>query len=437
MTEKRRLSWDARFIIHALLMTGGIFFLLPLLWMMATSLKPLSEALKTPETLKELFVGYGYEATIDGQIHQVQLERPIVPSGDEKVYVLKPLEEFHAGEIFLTFGPDIWNTFSVFAKDELARMNTLLTPKMKVLTDENNTYDPKSGLLTLQSGNRIPAEIVRTIEPSETEDTLWLVRQWRPEDTDTKKVGAASGDVGRAWDVLPESELRLKVRLIPENYPAALHRVNFFRSLMNTLFICMMRVIGTVIASCIVAYGFAFLQFKGRDILFAITLATIMIPFPVTMVPVYLLFRDLGWIGTFKPLWVSAWFGTAFFIFLLRQFFLGLPKDLMDAARIDGCSEMEILWHMVVPLARPAIAMVALFTFIASWKDFMGPLIYLNHESQFTLSLALQSFASEHGGTPWHLLMAASTVFSLPLIILFFFAMKTFIQGISMSGMKG
>ena len=118
-----------------------------------------------------------------------------------------------------------------------------------------------------------------------------------------------------------------------------------------------------------------------------------MIPFVVTMVPVYLLYRDLGWVGTFKPLWVASWFGSAFFIFLLRQFFLGLPKDLLDAARIDGCTELEILWHVVVPLARPAIAMVALFTFLGTWKDFMGPLLYLNHPSQFTLSLSLQAFA--------------------------------------------
>ncbi len=162
-----------------------------------------------------------------------------------------------------------------------------------------------------------------------------------------------------------------------------------------------------------------------------------MIPFPVVMIPVYLLYRDLGWVGTLKPLWVSSWFGSAFFIFLLRQFFLGLPKDLLDAARIDGCTELEILWHVVTPLSRPAIAMIALFTFLGTWKDFMGPLIYLNNESQFTLSLALQAFASEHGGTPWHLLMAASTVFSLPLIVLFFVAMKTFIRGVSMTGIKG
>ena len=203
-------------------------------------------------------------------------------------------------------------------------------------------------------------------------------------------------------------------------------------SLIQPLTVC-----GAVVSSVIVAYGFAFLQFPGRNALFGLTLTTIMVPFVVTMVPVYLMYRSFGWVGTFKPLWVATWFGNAFFIFLLRQFFLGIPKDLLDAARIDGCTELEILWNVVAPLSRPVIAMVALFTFLGTWKDFLGPLLYLNHESQFTLSLALQTFQSEHGGTPWHLLMAASTVFSLPLIILFFFAMKTFIRSVAMTGLKG
>jgi len=308
---------------------------------------------------------------------------------------------------------------------------------MKVLTDAKNRYMPETRELQLQSGRRVPAKVSRRLEPDAGGDELWLVREWRPEDTDTKEVGSAIGDVTRVWDVLPKRELRRTTRLVAQNYPAALRRVRFVRSLLNTLFICAMVVCGTTVSSMVVAYGFACLDFRGRNGLFAVTLATMMIPFPIVMIPIYLLYRDLGWIGTFKPLWVASWFGSAFFIFLLRQFFLGLPRDLLDAARIDGCSELEILWHVVVPLARPAIAMIALFTFLGAWKDFLGPLIYLNHESQFTLSLSLQAFASEHGGTPWHLLMAASTVFSLPLVILFFFAMKTFIRGVAMTGLKG
>jgi multiple sugar transport system permease protein len=155
------------------------------------------------------------------------------------------------------------------------------------------------------------------------------------------------------------------------------------------------------------------------------------------MVPLFGLYNHLGWVGTLKPLWVPAWFGSAFFIFLLRQFFLGIPKDLLDSARLAGAGELQILWHVVLPLSRPALAMVALFHFLYMWKDFMAPLIYLNDKGRFTLSLALQSFHAEQGGTPWHLMMAASAVFSLPLIVLFFLTVKTFVRSITMTGLKG
>jgi multiple sugar transport system permease protein len=435
--SKRRPPWIARGILHAILGAGAVLFLLPVVWMVATSLKPLSETLKVPEGPADLFVGEGHEAAIDGRTYEVVLERRVTPTPESPVYVVRPREAFAAGELSLPFGPETWEKFAVFNRQELARMNARVTPAMKVLADERNRFDPDTGVLALRSGRGVPAELVREVTPDPEGSPLWLVREWRPEDTDTKEVGSTAGEVTRAWDVLPEREIRTTARVIPENYPVALRRVGFGRSLANTLFLCVMTVGGAVVSSVLVAYGFAFLEFRGRKVLFAVTVATMMIPFAVVMVPVYLLYRDLGWVGTFKPLWVTSWFGTAFFIFLLRQFFLGLPRDLLDAARIDGCSELEILWHVVVPLSRPAIAMVALFTFLATWKDFLGPLIYLNHESQFTLSLSLQAFASEHGGTPWHLLMAASTVFSVPLIVLFFLTMKTFIRGIAMTGIKG
>jgi len=429
--------WYFRIPIHVFLITGSILFLLPLIWMIATSFKPLDQTLRYPDSVMNAFVGQGHRADIDGRAFDVVLERRVSPVHEHRVFIVRPSAEFAAGELALPFGKDVWDKYPVFNKQELARMNARVTPTMNALTDDRNRFDPETGVLTLCSGRTLPATLVREVLPDPEGSPLWLVREWRSSDTDTKEIGSAGGDVTRAWDVVPERLLRETVRVIPRNYPIALHRVHFLRSLRNTLFLCFMTVCGATISSLLVAYGFALMEFRGRDVLFAITLATMMIPFPVVMIPVYLLYRDLGWVGTFKPLWVGAWFGSAFFIFLLRQFLLGLPKDLLDAARIDGCSELEILWYVVVPLARPAIAMIALFTFLGTWKDFMGPLIYLNHETQFTLSLSLQAFASEHGGTPWHLLMAASTVFSLPLIVLFFFAMKTFIRGISMTGIKG
>ena len=423
--------------IHAVLAFGALFFLMPLVWMIATSLKPLSETLQYPRKISDIFVGRGYRAEIDGKQYEVVLEREVRPAAQAPVYIVEPLEKFSAGELTLSFGPDTWRKFAVFNRGELDRMNEPVGPGMKVLATGQNRFDPASGLLRLASGRKVAARLVREVKAEANGLKLWLVREWRPADTDTKDVASATGDVRRAWDVLPEDRIAETSRVIPLNYPVALRRVEFARSLANTLFVCVMVVAGSVISSVLVAYGFAFLEFRGSKLLFGVTVATMMIPFAVVMIPIYLLYRNLGWIGTFKPLWVTAWFGSAFFIFLLRQFFLGLPKDLLDAARIDGCSELEILWYMVVPLSRPAIAMVALFSFLGTWKDFLGPLIYLNHPSQYTLSLSLQSFASEHGGTPWHLLMAASTVFSLPLVILFFFAMKTFSRGIAMTGIKG
>jgi len=437
VSDEKRGPWYLRMVVHAILATGALFFLMPLVWMIATSLKPLSETMKYPESASDVFLGAGHRAAIDGRRYEVVLEREIKPAPDKPFYVVRPKETFSAGELWLTFGPETWKKFAVFNLQELGQMDTPVTPEMKVLADDKNRFDPAAGTLTLSSGRKIPAELVRRVTPAADGSALWVVREWLAADTDMREVGSTDREVTRAWDVLPMSQIAKTRRVIPQNYPIALARTGFVRCLVNTLFLCIMTVGGAVISSVLVGYGFAFLEFKGRGVLFAVTVATMMIPFAITMIPVYLLYRDLGWVGSFKPLWVTSWFGSAFFIFLLRQFFLGLPKDLLDAARIDGCTELEILWHVVVPLSRPAIAMVALFTFLGTWKDFMGPLIYLNHPSQFTLSLSLQAFYTEHGGTPWHHLMAASTVFSLPLIILFFATMKTFIRGIAMTGIKG
>jgi len=211
----------------------------------------------------------------------------------------------------------------------------------------------------------------------------------------------------------------------------------------NTLIIAVLAVIGNTLSSAVVAYGFAKIKFKGRGVLFSIMLATMMIPFPVVMVSIFTLFRFIGdytplqMLGTFRPLWLPAWFGSAFSIFLLRQFFLTLPDDLSEAARIDGCSELGIFVRVMLPLARPALAVVALFTFMGVWNDFLGPLVYLQRPEQYTLALGLQVFQSAHGGTQWNMLMAASVLVIVPVILLFFLTQRTFIQGIATTGMKG
>jgi multiple sugar transport system permease protein len=211
----------------------------------------------------------------------------------------------------------------------------------------------------------------------------------------------------------------------------------------NTLIIATLAVLGTTFSSAVVAYGFAKIRFRGRSALFTLMLSTMMIPFPVTMVPLFSIFVWLGkhtplqWLGTAKPLWFPAWFGSAFSIFLLRQFFTTIPDELSEAARIDGCSEWGIFWRIILPLSRPALSVVALFTFMWAWRDFLGPLIFLQRPTQYTLSLGLQTFQSQHGSTPWNQLMAASVLVIVPVLVLFFIAQKTFIEGIATTGMKG
>ncbi len=204
----------------------------------------------------------------------------------------------------------------------------------------------------------------------------------------------------------------------------------------NTLFVTILAVIGAVVSNSLVAYSFARLEWKGRDLLFGLTLATMMVPGPVLMVPLYALFKEFGWIGTFRPLWVPAFFGSAFNIFLLRQFLKTIPLELTEAAKLDGASEWKTFVDVIVPLARPALMVVAVFTFMWAWNDFMGPLLYLTDQKTFTLSMGLQFFQSQHTGTPWNLLMAASLIVVLPVVLVFFFAQRVFIEGIATTGLK-
>jgi multiple sugar transport system permease protein len=222
-----------------------------------------------------------------------------------------------------------------------------------------------------------------------------------------------------------------------EHYRYGLTFVPFGRYIINTLIVAGIAVIGTVLSCSMVAYSLARINWPGRNVLFGVLLATLMIPFPVTMVPLFIMFSKLGWVNTFLPLTVPAFFGNAFFIFLLRQFFMTIPRELSDAARIDGANEMRIFLGVILPLSRPALATVALFQFIANWSDFLGPLIYLGGASEkFTVSLGLSVFQGEYS-TEYGALMAASTVMLLPIVILFFFTQRTFIQGITLTGIKG
>ena len=224
-----------------------------------------------------------------------------------------------------------------------------------------------------------------------------------------------------------------------ENYREVVELVPFGRYFANTAVITASVLAGTLISSSLVAYGFSRLRFRGRDLLFALCLSTMMLPGQVTMIPLYIFFARLGWVDTFYPLIVPAFFGSPFYIFLLRQFFLTIPREYDEAALLDGASRLRIYWSIVLPLARPALLTVAVFTFIGTWNDFFGPLIYINSPSNATLTLGLSMLKSQivgTGMTQWHLLMAAAVLVMVPNVILFFVAQKHLVKGIAMGSLR-
>lgn len=374
----------SRPLIYTLLIAASGLFLTPFVWLVSTSLKPIEQTMVLPPTL----LPRAHYAEIGGQRMEVTID-----------YTMK-----QAGVVAdVVAGPDAGKRVFLLPDQALARAGELA------------------------NAHRVAAGWTHVTERLEQ---------------------GAAREITPRWDVVPPAAIDSEISFHWRNYPKALAsmgggagagsgHVSFWVFLSNTLIVCVLGVIGTVLSNAIVAYGFARLRWRGRDAFFALTLATLMVPFPVLMVPLYGVFRELGWIGTLMPLWVPAFFGSAFNIFLMRQFFLTIPEELSEAARIDGSSEWRIFWRIVLPLSKPVLAVAALFHFLYAWNDFMGPFLYLTRKETFTLSIALQNYQSQTGGVQWHYLMAASTVTVLPIIVLFFFAQKTFVQGIATTGTKG
>lgn len=222
-----------------------------------------------------------------------------------------------------------------------------------------------------------------------------------------------------------------------QNYPEALTALPFHLFFKNTLLVTSLSVIGQLFSGSLVAFSFSRLRWKGRDVLFLLVLATLMLPQHVTMIPRFLIFRELGWIDTLRPLFVPSFFGTnAFYIFLMRQFFMTIPFELDEAARIDGASTFRIYWNIILPLSKPVLGTVAIFSFIARWNEFLLPLIYLNTTEKYTLALGLALFRGQYE-TQWHYLMAASVVVMVPILVIFFLAQRHFVRGIVFTGIKG
>jgi len=238
----------------------------------------------------------------------------------------------------------------------------------------------------------------------------------------------------------PESQVMfVPVQWLPKppqwrNYLDAVQSFPFFRYFSNTLLLTVLNVVGTIFSASLAAYGFSKLNWKGRDQLFYITIATMFIPSQVLIIPTYLLFTKLGWVNTYLPLFVPAFCGGgAFNIFLLRQFFVSIPDELLEAARIDGASEFRIYSQIILPLSKPVLFTVSIFTILFTWNDFFGPLLYLQDPSKWTLAVGLRSFQQQYT-TTWSLLMAASTLSAIPLIIMYFLFQKRITSGFALSG---
>ena len=375
----------SRRLVQALLVALAAAFALPFVWLLSTSLKPIEQTNSLPLS----FIPRAYYAELGGRRMEVTLDFEVTQPGA----VVRYLAGEEAGELGF------------------------------------------EGSKQLENGSA-PVTILHYVAAGS-----WHV---------TQRLDRRPGEGGPApiWDVIPRENVESRIRFRWENYPRALaelggdspgdrHRVGFWTFLGNSLTVAVLGVLGTVFSNAVIAYGFARLKWRGRDAFFALTLATMMVPFPVLMVPLYGVFRAMGLIGTLLPLWLPTWFGSAFNIFLMRQFFRTIPEELSEAARIDGCSEWRIFWRIIIPLSTPVLVVAALFHFIFAWNDFLAPLLYLTRKDTYTLALALESYQSQNGGVQWHYLMAASAVTILPVIILFLFAQKTFIRGIATTGSKG
>jgi multiple sugar transport system permease protein len=406
-------------LIHVPLLILAALFLGPMIWLVAASLMPREQVGKVPPELlpRQYYISQGSERIFVTPPHVLGLDKVVVvpdagPNRGEALLV--DPKQFHDGQ---------------------------LTQAVRVAEHVEDRM--------------FPAKLVKHVAPSDVVVKEWVLSKYSKQPTRTFYLPPSDvkSVVLPLWANYPEAIKALtagekdKARPLSELiglsvYPwtergAHGRTITFLTYLANTLLVAVLGVTGTVLSSALVAYGLSRVKWKGRDALFNVTLSTMMVPFPVLMIPLYSVFRALGWIGTLLPLWVPAFFGGAFNIFLLRQFFMTIPNELSEAARIDGCSELMIFWRVILPLAKPALSVVALFHFLFVWNDFLGPLIYLTKPETYTMGLGLQQYQSQNGGSEHQLLMAASVLLVLPIIVLFFLAQKTFIQGISTTGMGG
>jgi multiple sugar transport system permease protein len=402
--ESQRLQGQiASWILYIIAWAGALIFVIPLIWMISTSLKAPGEIFTNPPK----WIPYS-ELKLD-------YESKIIAKYAGKIKIDKDAD----GTVRIDLG-DYSQVIPSIAqlqvkKKEMVRKGDVLAiipakGKVRIITNADKTL-----LLKIVDGEG------RSIkEYNLTQDTKPVVK-----DGDMVSVGDKLADVMPQWSNYAKAWA-----------PKALDET-FNRYLINTLIITLTGIVGVLLSSTFVAYGFSRFKFPGRDVLFLVMVSTMMIPAQVTMIPTFMLFKYVGWIDTFLPLIVPTFFGGgAFNIFLMRQFFMTIPYELDDAAKIDGCNYFQIFWTILLPLVKPAMATTAIFGFVYNWNDFMNPLIYLNSTSNYTLALGLQTFTTMYG-TDYNLMMAASTIVLLPILLIFFFGQRFFIEGVATSGLKG
>lgn len=438
-----------RATLYAWLAAGAVVFTLPFLWLVSTSMKQPEETFVFPPrwlpavseaprvspwtapdgTERRLELGTARVRLVDGREQAVELKW----SADGGTLV--------PGEAGPIVHYDFASADRLALRADLPREFTGAVESVTLRLRSDESW--KRARVTLHSGGRrfelrerlfLGAkswlEWTFTTAASHPEQRSLGIWPMRPS-------GVATGDDAIVLEIEHRGMVAATLARWTQAYRDAWYAdANWPRYIFNSVLLVVLNVAGQLLACSMAAFALARLDWPGREAIFGLILATMMLPGVVVLVPQFLVFKTLGWYGTLLPLWVPAFAGSAFFIFMLRQFMMQLPRDLEEAARIDGCSWFGTYWRIILPLMRPALAAVAIFTFMGTWNEFMGPLIYLGDERQFPLSLGLYGFRQERG-SDFNMLMAASTMMTLPAIVLFFAAQRYFIEGVTLTGLKG
>jgi multiple sugar transport system permease protein len=397
-------GWTKTTVTHLVLIAGSVVFGVPFAWLVVTSFKE-DQDMSAKEGIvwvPRVQVTVPFDDPTDPLYETTYKGRSVRASVAEKLkngrVMLEVTRPYSLQGIRIEADPQ---HLKRIPKDALVVKSTFDGKAVKALVAQN-LADGRQRLRILEPANRKDIEFIAL--PADTEPVM--------------VTGLRTQNYTDALEFLP---------------PEANMGLTYLK---NTLIIVILSLIGTILSSALVAYAFSRLQFPGKKMLFTVLLSTMMLPAAVTMLPTFLIFRSLGWIDTLYPLWVPSFFASAFNVFLLRQFFMGIPLELEDASKLDGCSYLRTFWSVMLPQIKPALAVIAIWTFMGSWNNFMGPLIYISSPEHMPIAYAVQLFQTDRGGEPG-LTMAFATMSMVPVLLLFFFAQKYFIEGVQLTGLGG